>query len=99
MKSIEEQKRILTEQIEKGNLFAWNDGDGGLYEAISNQQTAATYEEAEKELADELYSEKDMRYWPNWSKVDLYKKQLNDSYSQESRHTWIYDLKEYLEEL
>jgi len=40
-----------------------------------------------------------MKYWPEWSKVDLYDKQLKDGYSQESCHTWIYDLKEYLEEL
>lgn len=99
MKTVEEQKRILAEQIEKGNLFAWNDGDGGVFEAIANSQTAGTYKEAEEELANELYSEKDMVGWPGWSKVDLYRHATKDSYSDEARHTWIYDLKEYLEDL
>ncbi len=99
MKSIEEQIQILSEQISLGNMFAWQDGDSGMFEAISSNQTSSSYEEAQQDLAEELYSDKDISKWPGWSKKDLFLHCVKFSDSDENKHTWIYNLQECLDEL
>nr|WP_319265359.1 hypothetical protein [uncultured Draconibacterium sp.] len=93
-------KEKIQNEIENGNLYAWNDGDGGLGEAIDCGNVTETYEEAKAELADELYNESNFTWQAqSFTKAEWYDHCCKDGYSDEACHTWIYDLKEYLEDM
>jgi hypothetical protein len=97
MKTLKEK---IESEIENGNLFAWNDGDGGLGEAIDCGNVTGSYDEAVKELAEELYNDSNFTWQKqSFTKAEWYKHSLKDGYGHEACHTWIYDLKEYLEDL
>ncbi len=83
------EKELIENEIESGNLFAWNDCDNGVLEAIRRGNGCETLEQAEQELADAR----------GFKSVRDFDEAANSYGSYEQHHTWIYDLKEYLNEV
>jgi hypothetical protein len=101
MKNVKTLKEKIQNEIANGNLFAYNDDDGGIEEAINCGNVTVSRDEAIEKLAESLYNDTNFTWQSHgFTKAEWYKHQcLSDSYNYEVCHTWIYDLKEYLEEI